>query len=255
MTSMLTLTLFASGAFAAADLDTTLALPGGADVYDTQVVEVTVANVGNRNANNTLLTIELPETNTSPTVHVMGIVGAIDSRCDQSGTLITCNLGKIRKNRSKTVDFEIVLPWSAGSLDFSTTASTSSSESNLSNNTDSGAGQVAYIDTPIAGPAVAVNRHCTGQGLEAFYECSLYPSSISSHSIVLEGDGSISFLPAQPGYTGSWAQNYDDSLWFEYSFNGSAVLDFVGNGVGGNCFEGLTIFAGSAWVAPYEVCL
>ena len=96
--------------------------------------------------------------------------------------------------------------------------------------------------------------HCTGQGLTAFYECSLYPSSLSGHVVALAADGTLSF-PNQQGYDGTWAQATSDSLEMTYTLNGQVVAEFSGSGVGGDCFEGLTTFPGSAWVSPYEVCL
>lgn len=239
-----------------ADIETTLSMPASSDVYVDDSYSVTVANVGSGNADGVQLTIQLPETNTSPTVHTMGEVSNIDSRCSLSGTQLDCSLGRIRKGRSATVSFDMYLPQSAGSLDFSATATTTSSESATGNNSDSGSAVVIYEDIPLSGQYFVTNSHCTGQGLEAFYECTLYPSSISGHTVTYEADGTISFT--QAGYTGAWGQTADDQLWFEYyDGTGNLVADFEGNGVDASavCFEGLTVFPNSAWVAPYEVCL
>ncbi len=208
------------GGGASADLETTLSLPAAFDVDVSDTVSVTVENVGNGSANSVVVDIDLPETNTSPTVHVMG---------------------------------DIALPQSAGSLDFSATASTTSTDSNASNNADDDSAVVLYPDLAITSQAFIINRHCTGQGLEAFYECELYPSSISSHEIILETDGSITF--SQAGYSGAWGQDTDDHLWFEYYYAGMVRLTFEGNAVDGDCFEGLTDFPGTSYVAPYEVCI
>ncbi len=201
------------------------------------------------------LTVQLPQTNTSPSVHVMGDLGPIDSQCVQNGTQLDCNLGKIKGGKTKTVRVFISLPWSEGSLDFSATAATSTNDSNPGNDSDSAVAEVNYRDRVISGPQHASNRHCTGQGLEAFYECTLFPSSISAHGITFNADGSITFDGNPPGYTGVWGQDYDDQLWFEYSLDGHVVASFEGNAVDADCFEGLTHFPGSAYVAPYEVCL
>ncbi len=242
-------------AHAGADLVTILDLPASTEVYADDVYRVTVENNGNRHANNVQLVVQLPETNSSPSVYVMGEVTGLDSACYESGTQLVCDLGRIRKNNDATIEFDMWLPWSAGSLDFTATASSSTSEDAPADNTDSAAAAQTYVDLVIAGPAAATNRHCTGTGLEAFYTCTLFPSSISSHDIVFESTGDITIVGVGPEYTGTWDQDSDDHLWFEYRENGSVVAEFEGNGVGGNCFEGLTTFPGSSWVAPYEVCL
>jgi hypothetical protein len=99
------------------------------------------------------------------------------------------------------------------------------------------------------------NEHCTGTSLASFYECTLYPSSISSHDITLESDGTISFDGDPPDYTGAWSSSPDDQLSFTYSYDGTVVAEFEGYGVSSSCFEGLTTFPGSSYVAPYEVCV
>ena len=101
--------------------------------------------------------------------------------------------------------------------------------------------------------ADATNMHCTGTGLAAFYECTLFPSSISSHPITFQSGNSIDLGVA--GYSGYWTQPTTDSLYFEYYYGTDTVAVFYGEGVSGSCFEGLTTFPGSGWVAPYEVCL
>jgi hypothetical protein len=242
--------LSVSTATAGPQLSTTLSLPSSMDVYVEDTVTVTVKNTGNSNANDVSLTIQLPETNTSPSVYVLGDLGAYSADCTESGTTLVCDLGRIRKNRSTTVSLDIALPWSFDTLDFAATATAS----NASSSVDVDSATVVYVDQVISGTANITNRHCTGTGLVAFYECTLFPSSISSHSATLVSGGTVSF-DNFPGYGGSWGQDSDDHLWFEYTYNGDIVAEFEGNGVGGGCFEGLTTFPGSAWVSPYEVCL
>lgn len=237
-----------------ADLETTISMPAGHDVYDEQRISAQVENVGGRNANSVEIVIELPETNTSPGVHVLGDVGSMHSSCSQSGNDIVCNVGRIKKGKSKTVWVDVALPWSADDIEFIADASTSSSESSDTNNDASGIAEMAYIDTLLSGGESTTNSHCSGTGLTAFYECTLFPSSIMDHTAVLEGDWSISF-PDFAGYGGTWWQDSDDHLAFEYTYGGSVVAEFEGNGVGGDCFEGLTTFPGSSYVAPYEVCI
>jgi hypothetical protein len=97
-----------------------------------------------------------------------------------------------------------------------------------------------------------VNRHCTGTGLTAWYECTLFPSSISQHTAEFHADGTITF-PGEPDFTGGWSQNGDDHLAFTYYELGTPVASFEGRGASASCFEGLTAFD-PPWVAPYEVC-
>lgn len=259
MSTMLLASLLAAPvAFAAppaANLGVTVTVPSGHEAYESQNIRVVVANTGNRNADGVVLTIQLPETNTSPTVHVMGILGTFDSRCARVGTKLRCTLGQIVKARNTTVAFNLALPWSSEPAVIDASATTTSTETTPANNRDIETAQVNYVDTEIVGPRSATNQHCTGTDLTGFYECTLFPSSISSHDVVFESDGTISFVPDQPGYTGEWEQ-VGDELWFTYSDEVGVVAEFIGNGVGGDCFEGLTMFFPvSPYMSAYEVCL
>ena len=254
MTALVAALALTAPASADADLETTLTLPALSDVYVDDEISVRVANVGNRTASGVELRIQLPETATSPSVYVMGDLGVIDSRCAEVGTELVCDVGRIRKGKSKTLRFDFAMPWSANDLVFDADATTSSSESNLSNNGDTDIAAVAYVDQRVTGPAGVSNRHCTGQGLQGFYECTLFPSSISGHDILLEDDGSITFPPGISGYTGTWWQDTDDHMHFEYEAAGQTRIIFDGNGVGADCFEGVSTFPGTPYNAGYEVC-
>lgn len=245
----------AGPAFAHSDLTVSIDAPPGAFVYDMERYEVTVSNVGNRNARNVELVVELPETNTSPTVHVMGDLGAMSSDCAQSGNTLVCSLGRIRKNRSETVFFDIALPQNDGPLEFVATASTTSRENTTANNEDS---HIASLSNPpllVSAPNGVQNWHCTGQGLTSFFECELYPSSISGHDILLEANGTITFAPGVTGYTGVWSQSGTGHLTFQYYAGNILRADFEGYAVDADCFEGVTEFVGTPYVAPYRVCL
>ena len=189
-----------------ADVVPTLSLPASTTVYDEARIEVQVDNFGTRSAQDVELHIYLPQTNTSPTVHVLGDVGAMDSRCSLSDTTVVCQLGKIRKNRSKTAWVDLGMVWSSEDIVVDTAVATSTRESDARNNEDSAVATVAYVDEVLTGPVDVDNWHCTGSDLTAFYECTLYPSSISSHAIVLEAGGTIDFPGAAPGvYGGAWS--------------------------------------------------
>jgi hypothetical protein len=241
-------------ASAGADLQTSIQMPSGHEAYEEQRIRVRVSNVGNSNAKNSVVVIDLPESNTTPVI-VVGDMGTLDSKCTQSGTQLTCDLGRIKRNRTKTVNVYIALPWSVSDLEFSATASTSNIDSNPGNDSDTATSEVNFPDLVIAGGDHATNTHCTGTNLGSFYVCTAFPSSLMSHGITFESDGTISFDGAPAGYTGEWGQASDDSLWFDYSYLGSVVAEFDGNAVDADCFEGLTVFTGSSYVAGYEVCL
>lgn len=260
MTALFATLALSTTAQAAADLETDVIVPGAVDVDIADEIRVKVRNTGNRNASNVSVSILLPETATSPTVHVLGDLSNIDSRCSLVGTELQCSLGRIKKGKAKTVRFDFAAPWADIPLDIDAEASTTSSESDLSDNADAETLSVVYVDQAISGPAGVVNRHCTGQGLQAFFECELYPSSISGHDILLESDGTITFAPGIPtSYSGVWWQDTDDHLHFEYYLNGNLRLEFDGNGTGSDggasdCFEGISTFPGSPYSAAYEVC-
>lgn len=233
--------------------------PSGVFVGDEARYEVNVANIGNANAENVELVIDLPTTNTSPQVYVMGELGDVHDDCALSAQSLICDLGRVRKNRTTTVYFDIAFPQSAAPLVITASATTTSNERNADkwNNSASHTVALDYYDTPLSGPYAVVNRHCTGTGLVAFFECLCFPSSISSHAVTYEANGTItfpSFLP--PGYTGTWSQPTSDSLVVEYFFGPDLVLHYEGDGVGGDCFEGLSGFpTTTGFVSPYEICL
>ncbi len=105
------------------------------------------------------------------------------------------------------------------------------------------------------------NRHCTGTGLPSFFECSLFPSSSTSHESFFLTGGAVSFGPDLDGqgHGGAWQQNRKDSLSFQIHELVVVVAEFEGRGIGGGCFEGVTRFwtspgVLSPYVSPYEVC-
>ena len=239
-------------AAAAPDLTTSIIAPSGTYVEQSAKWQFKVSNGGTKDAAGVAITVQLPQTNTSPTVYVMGTVDSKSSTCSVSGTTMTCSVGTVRKSKSTTVYAYLTLPESAGTLDFAVTASTTTAESNTSNNSSSAIASLLNYEPTFTGTANVTNRHCTGTGLESFYECELYPSSISEHAATFVDDGTIAF-DGMPEYGGSWSL-LDEELTFEYTEYGAAIAWFVGYGVPGDCWEGLTDF-GSTYVAPYEVCL
>lgn len=246
--------LLATVALAAPDLSTSITAPSGTYVYATGRYTVTVRNTGAHTASSVSLSIQLPETNTSPSVHVLGTLGATSASCTQTGTQLSCSLGSIRKSRSTSVYFDIALPESSEPIEITATASTSG-ETNTGNNAATHTASLVSWDVSFSAPVNLENRHCTGTALTSFFECELYPSSISSHTTTLNADGSLTIADVGPEYTGTWTSTGADHLAFTYYEYGTVIAEFEGWGVDTGCWEGLTTFPGSAYVSPYEVCV
>lgn len=253
------LTLFltlcaATAAYAQPDLEVTLSGANSADPYEEKRYRVNVENIGDADARNVEITIELPETATSPSVFIMGVVGDIHRKCAIIDTTIVCNYNRIKVGKRKRPYFDIAFPVSTAPHTF-TASAVADVDGDQGNNSATKTVTLDYIDTPIAGPRTIVNRHCTGQGLQGFYECTLFPSSISTHSVVLEANGDITFT--QQGFSGSWSQILPDRLELIYrDAQNQIVAAFHGYGIGNDCFEGITVFPPNPpWMAPYEVCL
>lgn len=249
--------LAASPAFAAADLTVSITPPAGIHLYQSGHYTVNVQNIGNKGASNVSLTIQLPPTHTSPQVYILGDLGSFDGRCVVSGTKLVCSLGAIAKlaSASPPVWFDIALPYSTAPLVITAAVTTTSVENTTANNSASHTANLLDYAVAINPPRNAVNRHCTGTGLTSFFECELFPSSISSHDTVFNPGGTISFPGAPASYTGTWTQPTPDHLLFQYFDNGLLVASFDGYGVSGACFEGKTTFPNSTYMSMYEVCL
>jgi len=255
MVLAVTCVLAAGPALAASDVRVVIPAPAAVHVYDDTQVGIVVSNIGNQSAAAVQLTVTLPATHTSPTKYVMGTLANVDPRCTKSGTKLTCTLGTIGKNKSTTVSFAIALPQAAEVLSISAAATTSSSENSLANNSASVTPSLINYSVAVQDGDLGHNSHCTGQGLTSYFECELFPSSLSAHDVVFHGDGTLTFVDAPPEYTGVWSQDSGDSLAFTYYEDGVPIAEFVGYGTNPGCFEGVTEFVGSPYVAPYEVCL
>lgn len=242
-----------SAAVAEADLAVDFRGQNSPFVYSPYTYSVRVDNFGRRNADNVTVTIDLPLTDTSPSQHILGNLSGIDSSCQSVSKKLVCNLGSIRKNKGKTVSFDFEFPVSTKNLELKATAATSSNESNTANNVITKTPNFRYVSNSFSS-AVILNSHCTGQNLTAYFECALFPSSIQSHSVTLESNGTITF--GQPGYSGSWYQPNPNELHFEYTDGTNTVLEFNGYATSASCFEGLSTFPNNtSWVSPYKVCI
>lgn len=247
----------ASGAPSLADVSVSIAAPAGVSVGAPGLYRITVANPGKKVANDVQLVVTLPATHTSPQTFVMGTLSGVDSRCNLVGTNLNCSLGALAKSASTQVNFTLALPQSSAPEVVAAGVTTSSTESSTGNNNASVTASLLHPSLPIPAGSVAVNSHCTGTTLTAYFECTKFPSSISSHTTQFLAGGAIAFVsPAAPGYTGTWNQTAgSDRLHFEYSNGTSTVATFDGWAVSSTCFEGITTFPGSSYVSPYQVCL
>ena len=257
----LSLLFTAPSALAAADLATSItAQSSPALTYQSVRYTVAVRNIGNKSASSASLAISLPATHTSPQVYVLGILGQRSAGCVLSGTTLTCALGTINKATTKSVFFDIALPVSTQPYVLSAAVTTSSAENSTANNAASYAVAETYYATPVnAAPGVPVAMradHCTGTGLVSFYECSLFPSSLSWFDALYHDDGSVT-IPGEPDFSGHWTLTstpQGNVLELELSDLTGVVAEFSGWGASPNCFEGMTTFPGSTYVAPYHIC-
>jgi uncharacterized repeat protein (TIGR01451 family) len=236
------------------DLVPTVAGPSGAMVYESATWTVSVTNIGNATANTAQVRVTLPRTGTSPTVYRMGTVDATSASCASSGLDLVCTLGNIKRGKSVGVWFDLTLPQSSAPLVVRATTSFAGTDGDPANDTDSETASLVNYSVSLSAPAFVTNEHCTGTGLTSFYECELFPSSLSSHDATLEADGSITLPDGGPDYGGSWWQDDPTHLGFVYTYLGDVVAEFEGWGVSAACWEGVTTFPGSTYVSPYQVC-
>ena len=259
----------ASAAFAAPapNLSVQITPPGITPVYSTGTYTVRVSNIGNKDAAAVSLTIQLPKTGTSPQVYIMGnLISFTPATCylggpvgTDAGTRLLCNLGTLKRNKFADVSFQIQLPEKTGDLVTTATATITSGtpDSNLLNNSHSVTASLSYYANPIPLDVDVVNKHCTGTGLTAWFECIPFlAGAMSSHRTQFHDNGAglrtISF-PDYPGYYGTWNLQGAVLTFSYFDPNGDNVANFSGRGVPGGAFEGLTTFPGSTYVSPYRV--
>ncbi len=225
-------------------------------VYQTGGYNVQVRNIGNKVAPAVTLTIQLPRTATSPQVFIMGTLGSFSSTCTRSGTVLTCSLGSIAKNAQTSVFFDLALPYSTNPLIIAASAATTG-DTNPANNSVNFTATPLTVTAAVTPDVVQTNSHCTGSPtLSSYFECTLFPSSISSHDTILNTGGTISFPGVTGAYTGEWwVTPSQNRLQFQYFEAGDLVAEFDGRGVSAKCFEGKTTFPLSPdYVSLYKVC-
>jgi hypothetical protein len=255
--------LFAPAALAAngPDVKVTIAAPAGVKVYSPGSYTVTVANVGSRRAQGVTVSIALPETDTSPRVYLLGTLGALDSHCRVNETELSCDVANLNPGARAALRFELTLPQSTKPLEIVAVASVAG---DVNTDNDSATATV-LLDNPNApvtatesAPLAITNTHCTGTTLTSYFECTLFPSSISGHTAVLAADGNLTFPGQDPSYSGTWIQPSHDPrrLQLTYRESGTVVAEFDGYATSPKCFEGLTRFVpATPQIALYRVCV
>lgn len=236
-----------------ADLGVTLQAPSSVMINTDTIYTATVKNFGPHTAQAATLTVEFPLTNTSPSVHILGTVSGLDTGCSIVANKLVCALGSIQKNKTKVITYTYKAPVSTKTLEMKAIAGSSTNDPNSSNNTVAFVPNLTYPALPIVSASV-LNSHCTGTNLSAYFECTLFPSSISTHTVTLNSDTTITFT--EPGYTGSWSQSSTSQLHFEYFDVGGKVAEFNGYAIDGSCFDGITtFFPPSTYMSAYRVCI
>lgn len=243
-----------ASAASSADLQAQLTGPSSVAISTPTVYTATVKNLGPSTATNVKIVITMPLTVTSPQVYILGDVSGLDSKCQIVANKISCDMGQVRKGKSASISYTYKAPVSTSLLTMTNTVSSGIQDNNSGNNQASFTPNLAYPDRVIVSADIN-NSHCTGTGLTAYFECLLFPSSLSNHDTTLNSDFSITF--SEPGYTGVWSQPNSKQLHFEYFDGTGKIAEFNGFAINGaNCFDGMTtFFPNSNHVSPYHVCI
>jgi hypothetical protein len=246
------------------NLSVSVTPPPATNVYAAGRYNLTVANVGNRDALNVRVVINLPSSQTSPSVSTMGTLGARSVGCNVSGLVTDLQHQQDPRGPQRAAvlrhdlpGHDVVAGHAGGRLE-----QPRGSEPGQQHRDDHA--EPAHVRDGHPGrhrrqrwPDLTADiDHCTGRDLVSFYQCVITPTSISSHQHIFNADNTISF--AFPDYAGVWSQNPGlNELSFSYTEGPDTVLDFVGYGVDGtNCFEGIVNFyPASVYNSAYSVCL
>ncbi|HRI03721.1 MAG: hypothetical protein ABL952_17265 [Pyrinomonadaceae bacterium] len=215
-----------------------------------------VRNIGNGSAQSVTIVVEFPLTNTSPNKYILGKltgVSASSGTCSTAGNKITCNVGSLGNNQTKSVTFTFEFQVATTAPTFKTTASAGTQpENNPNNNIRATTPAIRYPDNVI-GSGTYIVSSCTGRGLTSFYECELFPSSIQTGLSLDFNLGGTLGVTGYPMYTGLWDQNSLTNKSLHFTVDGE--LEFNGFASNGACFKGITTFVGNTtYNSAYRVC-
>jgi len=251
-------TAYPAAAAPKTDLAVTLTAPSTPGVGDLAHYEVDVVNLSARKATNVVLTVELPKTQTSPNVFVMGDLQNVDPRCSIAGTDLRCDLFTMSGSTSLSppIGFDLALPYASTALTLKATVITSTPEVTTANNVAQQTVALSYEANPVVPPQFVDVTSCTGHDLTSFFECTVSPGSTQTRQFSLLVNGTVTYLGTAVGY---WQQPTADSLDMQFGTPGNWDAVFAGKGVDAGCFEGVTTFPSSLanppWVSPWQVCM
>ena len=257
--SFLITALCAVSAYAAQNpnLRVTLQGPATAAVYSPYQYTATVKNIGNGAAANVKVTIDLPETDTSPSKYILGTLSGFNAAYCQVVTrkLVCTQSGNLGNNQQRVYTFNFELPISTKTLSIKATGTTTTpNEVDPLNNTQTVTPALSYgsITIPVTGTDVLISM-CTGRGLTSFFECEIFPSSQQSHIFTLHPDMSVSVYG---DVVGTWDQPSASRLHL-YMVSGGQVIEHNGFAKNGTCFEGMTTFTPNpgGYISPYKICV
>jgi uncharacterized repeat protein (TIGR01451 family) len=237
------------------NLRVTLQGPSAAAVYSPYQYTATVKNIGNGPAANVKVTIDLPETDTSPTKYILGTLSGFNAAYCQVVTrkLVCSQSGNLGNNQQRVYTFNFELPISTKTLSIKATGTTTSTnEIDPLNNWQTVTPGLSYGSIPLISANVLISM-CTGRGLTSFFECELFPSSQQSHIFSLNQDMSVSVYG---DVVGTWDQPSASQLHL-YMVDGGTVIEHNGFARNGTCFEGMTTFDPNpgGYISPYKICV
>ena len=248
-------TVFGANSSNQADLDVEFLGNNSPWVNTTYTYRVRVNNIGGAKARNVKVAIDLPLTNTSPQVYVLGTVSGLNNRCQLVSNKLECDLGNIKPGKRKNARFDFEFPYANMPLDFTATATTTSNDTNQANNLATKSPNVRYPQSLINGGDVTLS-FCVGQNLVAYFSCTQVPSSTQSISANFASNGTATF-PNNLNVTGSWYQASPNELNLTTTDGTNTLSVFNGYAVSANCFEGINTYPNSTsgYIAPTRICL
>lgn len=234
--------------------------PATAVVRSPYQYTVNVRNIGGSKANGVTVTVDFPQTNTSPQVFILGTVSGIGNGCQLVSRRLQCSAGNLNPNAQRNFTFNFAYPVSTKTLEIKATGvSTSANEANPTNNIASVFPAIGYATNQITSANVLISN-CTGTNLTSFFECELFPGSQQNFTMTLDSGNTISNLPS--GYTGIWTQIQSTNQPFQqlqFTITETAsgeLINFNGFASTNTCFEGMTTFSSNSnYVSPYKVCV
>jgi len=256
--SFLITALCAVSAYAAPapNLRVTLQGPSTAAVYSPYQYTATVKNIGNGAAANVKVTIDLPETDTSPNKYILGTLSGFNTQYCQVVTrkLVCTQSGNLGNNQQRVYTFNFELPISTKTLSIKATGTTTTpNEVDPLNNSQTLTPALSYATNHLISADVLISM-CSGTGLTSFFECALFPSSQQHVMFSLNSDLTVTY---SGDIVGQWDQTQGDSRLHMILNDGSTYAEFNGFARSTTCFEGLTTFTPGygGYVAPYKVCV